>query len=125
MKSHYQFHKNFKRKGVLLFNFFTLSIIAFTCLGSTSATQADNPISSNCEWNGIKLYGKVEIVENFGDIKVEFVDNFGDIKVEFVENFADDCGEWEIVENFGDFTIEIVENFGDIKVEKVENFPGL
>ena len=31
---------------------------------------------SNCEFNGIKLNGKVEVVTSFADIKVEVVDSF-------------------------------------------------
>jgi len=72
-----------------------------------------------------KLYGKVQIVEHFGDIKVQFVNSFGDIKVKFVEYFADDCGEWKIVNSFPDLKIEIVTSFPDIKVETVESFPGM
>lgn len=78
-----------------------------------------------CEWNGIKLYGKVKFVKNFPDIKVKFVENFPDINVKFVENFPDECGRWEVVENFPDFTIKVVENFPDIEVKVVNNFPGI
>ena len=70
------------------------------------------------------LYGKIEIVDNFGDVKVEVVDNFADIKVEWVNNFANSPGQWEKVDNFADYKVEIVDNFGDYKVEFVDNFPG-
>lgn len=80
---------------------------------------------SGCEWNGIALHGKVQVVDAFGDIKVEYVDAFGDIKVQWVDAFPDDCGEWEEVDAFPDFTIEIVDAFGDIKVEVVDAFPGV
>ncbi len=71
-----------------------------------------------------ELYGKIEIVDNFGDVQVEEVDNFADIKVEWVDNFADSPGQWERVDNFADYQVEIVDNFGDYKVEFVDNFPG-
>lgn len=78
-----------------------------------------------CEWNGIKLYGKVKVVKYFPDIKVKFVDNFPDINVKIVEHFPDECGRWEFVENFPDFTIQVVETFPDLEVKIVENFPGM
>jgi hypothetical protein len=53
-----------------------------------------------CTFNGIKLYGKVQFVENFPDIKIQFVTAFPDIKVEFVDVFP------------------------DIKVQVVDVFPG-
>ncbi len=70
------------------------------------------------------LYGKIEIVDNFGDVQVEEVNAHADLKVEWVDNFADSPGEWEKVDNFGDYQVEIVDNFGDYEVEFVDNFPG-
>ena len=74
---------------------------------------------SKCE-----LFGKIEVVDNFGDVKIEKVDNFGDIKVKWVKNFADEPGEWQKVDNFGDYKVQFVDNFGDYKIEIVDNFPG-
>ncbi len=81
--------------------------------------------TGDCEWNGIKLYGKVQFVSSFPDIKIEYVESFPDIKVKFVTSFPDDCGEWQVVESFPDFKVQIVENFPDIKVKIVESFPGI
>ena len=81
------------------------------------AWASDTP--GKCE-----LYGKIEIVDNFGDVQVEVVDNFADIKVEWVDNFANQPGQWQKVDNFADYQVEIVDNFGDYKVEFVDNFPG-
>lgn len=77
-----------------------------------------------CEFNGIKLYGKVKFVTSFPDIKIKFVESFPDIKVQFVEHFPDQCGQWQVVENFPDFTVQVVESFPDIKVKVVNSFPG-
>ncbi|MEA3452186.1 MAG: hypothetical protein U9Q83_09845 [Bacteroidota bacterium] len=81
--------------------------------------------TGNCEYNGIKLYGKVQIVTSFADIKIQYVESFPDIKVKFVSSFPDDCGEWQIVDNFPDFKVEVVESFPDLKVKIVESFPGM
>lgn len=82
-------------------------------------------ISSDCTYDGIKLAGKVQIVESFPDIKVEMVSSFPDIKVKWVSSFPDDCGEWQEVSSFPDFKIQIVTSFPDIKAEEVTSFPGL
>ncbi|MDC0231006.1 hypothetical protein OAK19_03500 [Aureispira] len=81
--------------------------------------------TGNCEWNGIQLYGKVEFVTSFPDIKIEYVSSFPDIKVKFVSSFPDDCGEWQEVSSFPDFKVQIVTSFPDLKVEKVTSFPGM
>ena len=74
------------------------------------------------------LYGRVEIVESYGDITVEIVKPgyFGDIKIKIVDesSFADSCGKIEIVDSYGDIKVEIVDSYGDIKVEIVDSFGG-
>ncbi len=81
--------------------------------------------TGNCEYKGIKLYGKVKFVESFPDIKIKYVESFPDIKVKFVESFPDDCGEWQIVNSFPDFKVQVVTSFPDLKVKTVESFPGM
>ncbi len=102
-----------------------LVLFAFTANLIGSPPPSDEKITKECTYKGMKLYGKIKIVENFPDIKVQIVENFPDLKVKLVENFPDDCGEWKLVENFPDLKVQIVENFPDIKVKFVDNFPGL
>jgi len=59
--------------------------------------------TGGCEYKGIKLYGKVQIVSSFADITIQYVESFPDIKVKFVSSFPDDCGKWQKVESFPDF----------------------
>ena len=77
-----------------------------------------------CTWNGYPLYGDVEIVDSFPDIKVEIVNSFPDLKVELVDSFPDDCGQWKIVDSFPDVKIQYVTSFPDVKVQFVDSFPG-
>ena len=90
---------------------------------------AEKPDKSTCSIivNGktIPLYGKVKIVNSFGDVKVQVVTSFPDLKVQNVSSFADQCGKWEFVESFPDFTIEMVTAFPDLKIEFVNSFPGI
>ncbi len=71
-----------------------------------------------------KLYGKVKIVDNWGDIKVQLVENWPDIKVKIVENWPDKCGKFQMVDTWPELKVQIVDNFADIKVKIVENWPG-
>jgi len=94
--------------------------------GKTACFIPDEPIiTEDCTWNGFPLYGDVQFVESFPDIKIQLVNSFPDIKVKLVESFPDDCGEWKIVESFPDVKVQIVESFPDIKVQFVESFPGV
>ena len=104
-----------------------LKSMSFSDLTSEQKKEAIEhfKITGECEWNGIKLYGKVQFVSSFPDIKIEYVESFPDIKVKFVTSFPDDCGEWQIVESFPDFKVQVVESFPDLKVKTVESFPGM
>jgi hypothetical protein len=79
---------------------------------------------STCTYGGIRLYGKVQVVTSFADIKVKVVESFADLQVEKVTSFPNDCGKWEFVESFPDFTIQFVDSFEDISIKFVDSFPG-
>lgn len=101
-------------------------IFFFVIVLSTSLlAQSKNKINfDDCTFNGLKLYGKVKIVENFPDIKVQIVDAFPDIEIQIVESFPKKCGQWKFVDSFPDLKVKIVNSFPDIKIKFVENFPG-
>ena len=82
-------------------------------------------ISSDCTFKGIKLSGKVKVVQSFPDFKVKVVESFPDIKVKMVESFPDSCGKWKLVESFPDFTVQFVDSFPDFKIKYVDSFPGI
>jgi hypothetical protein len=82
-------------------------------------------INSNCECKGVKLYGKVQFVESFPDLKIQYVTSFPDIKVQYVTSFPDKCGKWQKVTSFPDFKVQLVSSFPDLKVQVVESFPGM
>ncbi|HLT40814.1 MAG TPA: hypothetical protein VK034_31270 [Enhygromyxa sp.] len=97
---------------------------------SASAIEAPAPagtgnVSDDCTFNGIKLAGKVKIVDSFPDVRVKAVSSFPDLKVKKVSSFADECGEWQFVESFADFKIQYVDSFPDVEVAWVDSFPGL
>ena len=127
-------HSFIMKKYILPF-FITISLFTLlgfypTDCGSENGKAAcfvpDEPINAgNCTWKGFPLYGDIQFVESFPDIKIQIVNSFPDIKVKLVESFPDDCGEWKIVESFPDVKVQIVESFPDIKVQFVESFPGV
>lgn len=80
---------------------------------------------STCTFKGKKLYGKIQYVTSFPDVKILIVDAFADIEVKKVDAFADDCGEWQEVTSFPDIKVQIVTAFPDVKVKYVNAFPGM
>lgn len=98
-----------------------LALIIF----STTSSALANPISADGYFNGIRLWGKVRVVNSFPDIKVQVVDAFPDLKVQKVKNFPDSLGKWQFVTSGEDFTIQYVKSFPDIKIKFVTAFPGL
>ncbi len=70
------------------------------------------------------VYGKIQYVTSFPDVKVRVVQSFGDLRVKEVTSNAKSAGEWEIVESLPDFKVEIVTAFEDFTIEYVDAFPG-
>ncbi|MEE2829101.1 MAG: hypothetical protein VX498_07930 [Myxococcota bacterium] len=86
--------------------------------------QACNEAAAAGKPDKCRLYGKIQVVEHFGDVKIQVVEHFPDIKVKLVEHFPDGPGKWKMVEHFPDYKIQLVEHFPDYKVKYVEHFPG-
>lgn len=101
------------------------AIILVACLLALYESPAFAADAGDCTMKGIKLYGKVKVVESFPDLRVQVVDSFPDIKVQVVTAFPTACGKWEFVDSFPDFTIQYVESFPDVKVKFVDSFPGI
>lgn len=103
---------------------------AFFCLSPGTKTdrkihgQSDEIDYSSCTFKGFKLYGKIQVVEAFPDIKVQIVEAFPDLKVKEVDAFPDECGKWQFVNAFPDTKIQFVEAFPDVKIQLVDAFPG-
>jgi len=81
--------------------------------------------SASCSLNGIPLYGKVQVVDSFPDLKVKKVTSFPDLNVQWVDSFPDQCGKWQEVSSFPDLTIQYVDSFPDLEIAEVTSFPGL
>jgi hypothetical protein len=79
----------------------------------------------DCTCKGHKLYGRVEVVSAFPDLKVQVVDALPDLKVQMVDAFPTKCGMWQMVDRFPDLKIQFVSAFPDIKIKYVTAFPGL
>jgi hypothetical protein len=88
-------------------------------------TAAAGKIDSSCTFKGKKLYGKVQIVTAFPDIKVQVVTAFPDLKVHMVDAFPDSCGKWKSVTAFPDLKVQFVDAFPDVKIQYVDAFPGV
>ena len=86
--------------------------------------QACNEAMAAGKPDKCKLYGKIQTVESFPDVKVQVVDSFPDIKVQVVENWPDKPGKWQMVTSFPDYKVQFVSSFPDYKIKYVENWPG-
>jgi hypothetical protein len=82
-------------------------------------------VSGSCTFKGKKMYGKVQVVTSFPDVKVQVVTSFPDLKVQKVTSFPDSCGKWQLVDSFPDFKVQFVDSFPDVKVQYVDSFPGV
>jgi uncharacterized protein YlzI (FlbEa/FlbD family) len=91
---------------------------------SLNATAGGGFSKSSCTFNGKKLYGKIQVVTAFPDVKVQVVNAFPDLKVEKVNAFPDKCGKWQMVTAFPDTKVQFVTAFPDVKIQYVTAFPG-
>ena len=104
----------------------TLALAIVVLFGSAVyLASGSNPIRGDCTYKGKRLYGKVQVVSSFPDIKVQVVSSFPDLKVQVVNSFPDSCGKWQFVNSFPDFKIQYVNSFPDIKIMMVNSFPGM
>jgi hypothetical protein len=101
------------------------TVVLVVCLLALYGSPASAADAGDCAVKGVRLYGKVKVVESFPDLRVQVVDSFPGLKVQVVTAFPTTCGKWQFVDNFPDFTIQYVESFPDIKIMFVNAFPGI
>jgi hypothetical protein len=93
----------------------------------TATPMAGRPVvdKASCTFKGHKLYGRIQVVTAFPDVKVQVVDAFPDLRVQKVDAFPDKCGRWQLVTAFPDTKVQMVTAFPDVKVQMVTSFPGV
>jgi hypothetical protein len=96
----------------LLASLATLCVAAV--LGWSLSAWAGSIDKAGCSVNGHKLYGKIQLV-----------DAFPDVKVQKVTAFPDTCGKWQFVTAFPDTKVQLVTAFPDVKIQYVTAFPGM
>lgn len=101
---------------------YILLLVALVVLAPKA--QAQNVDKASCTLNGQKLWGKVQVVKAFADIKVQVVNAHADVKVQRVSAFPNSCGKWQFVDAFPDLKIQYVDAFADVKIRFVDAFPG-
>ena len=90
-----------------------------------SAVTPAGDVARDCTLKGLRLQGRVKVVDAFPDLRVQVVDAFPDLKVKWVDAFPDECGRWQEVDAFPDLTIQYVDAFPDLRIKVVDAFPGL
>ncbi len=102
-----------------------LGLLSFLLTGIAPSALATDIDKAACTFKGKKLYGKIQVVTSFPDVKVQEVTSFPDLKVQKVGSFPDKCGKWQMVTSFPDTKIQYVTSFPDVKVQNVTSFPGI
>ncbi len=82
-------------------------------------------IADDCTYNGIPLYGRVQVVDFMADFTVQKVSFLPDLRVKDTPSFPSQCGEWQFVEFMPDFTIQYVDFLPDFTIQMVDFAPGL
>jgi hypothetical protein len=103
-------------------------VLALTLIGVVfprATALAGSKVGADCAFKGRKLYGKVQVVKAFPDLKIQVVTAFPDLKVQNVDAFPDKCGKWKVVDAFPDFKVQFVDAFPDLKIQYVNAFPGV
>lgn len=100
-----------------------LVTLCFFCISGVSL--AASAVTPDGYFNGIRLAGKVRVVQSFPDIRVQVVSVFPDLRVQTVNYFPDNIGQWQFVDYGEDFTIQFVDSFPDIRIQFVNSFPGV
>lgn len=102
-----------------------IALSACIVVGLALSAEAGGSFNkSSCTFNGKKLYGKIQEVTAFPDVKVQVVSAFPDVKVQKVNAFPDSCGKWQMVTSFPDTKVQFVNSFPDVKIQYVNSFPG-
>lgn len=76
---------------------------------------SSSPIKPDCTCKGIKLWGRVKVVEAHEDFKVR-ISEHPDLRVKLT-NLPGKCGEWYFVDVHQDFSIRFVESHEDFEIE--------
>jgi uncharacterized protein YlzI (FlbEa/FlbD family) len=115
-------HVPMKRHALM----YTLALPLAAAVLVAGSALADVKFSkSDCSFNGKRMYGKIQVVTAFPDVKVEVVSAFPDVKVQKVDVFADKCGKWQMVNAFPDTKVQFVTAFPDVTIQYVTAFPGV
>jgi hypothetical protein len=104
----------------------TLAAVLVAAVAGVSLTAWAGSVSKgSCTFNGKKLFGKIQVVTAFPDVKIQVVTAFPDVKVQNVTAFPDSCGKWQMVTAFPDTKVQFVTAFPDVKIQYVTAFPGV
>jgi len=103
-----------------------LAMFVITSFPRSVAADMDASFDKgSCTFNGKKLWGKIQEVTAFPEVKVQVVTAFPDVKVQKVTAFPDTCGKWQMVTAFPDTKVQFVTAFPDVKIQYVDAFPGV
>jgi hypothetical protein len=71
------------------------------------------------------LYGDIQIVESYPDLRVQIVNSYPDMKIQIVSSYPTECGLVKIVDSYPILRVQIVDSNPDLKVQIVDHYPGI
>jgi hypothetical protein len=101
-----------------------LGLLGVAACVAVAAQAGTGAVGSDCTFNGKKLYGTVQFVTSFPDVRVKVVTAFPDVRVQRVTSFPDTCGKWQEVHSLPDLKVQLVDSFPDVEIQYVDAFPG-
>jgi hypothetical protein len=78
---------------------------------------------NTCTFDGIPMWGRVQVVDFLADVTIQEVTLFPDLYVQVVDFLPNSCGKWQEVSFLPDFTVQFVDFFPDLYIQ-YSNFPG-
>ncbi|MBN1339287.1 MAG: hypothetical protein JXA03_08185 [Bacteroidales bacterium] len=98
-------------------------LIVLIALAKTGHSQDFDPYT--CTFKGKELFGKIQRVTSFADLKVEVVDYNADLEVDTTSSWPSKCGQWKFVQHFPDLKVEFVKYGADLRIKYVNYGAGV
>ena len=76
---------------------FLITLALVSVMAIAFSVHATNPISRDGYFNGVRLAGKVRIVDYNGDFRIRVTNSFPDLDVKLVDMFPDKVGELSLI----------------------------
>lgn len=92
-----------------------LSLMAFV----SEAMPQNMPPSRSGTPQPQQVFGRIQVVDHFPDVRVRVVRGIADMEVRVVDALPNRQGRWQFVDHFPDFRVQFVQHHADFTVRLV------